>query len=86
MIFPEIAFLWNVREGFEPSPPAMLPALINKNRTYYGQLLPITPPHTTHRLFGSVRKAKWIGGELNSTLSAFLQAPSVLQTLDHYQT
>ena len=36
----------------------MLPALTKKNRTSYGQLLPITPPHTTHRLSGSVRKAK----------------------------
>lgn len=41
MIFPEIAILWNVREGFEPSPPAMLPALTKKNRTSYGQLLPL---------------------------------------------
>lgn len=58
MIFPEIALLWNVREGFEPSAPAMHQQQYGRIELLSGQLFPITPPHTTHRLFDSVRKAK----------------------------
>lgn len=39
--FPEIAFLWNVREGFEPSPPAMLQQQYGRIELPSGQLLPL---------------------------------------------
>ena len=73
MIFPEIAILWNVREGFEPSPPAMLPALINKNRTYYGSCSQLH--HRTPRTDYLAQYAKPNAGTASENLPEILYVP-----------